>query len=291
MTSKQAVLLDEIFQAGEPREVVSAGFVERRDMQGLRPGMKINDNVIDGWIQVFNEHLKRRHLHGAHRPRSGVLNSKFYEALAMFGQYEYERVRRWTLKFGDVFEMDKLFVPLCLNNRWIFVMLDFQTRNISYYNAYDQGYDAVVVDGRLITRETVLCNLRRWVCDECMCKKGVGMSSTSWTIQPNPTDLPKLDKSDTTNDATFVLKSIQQLANGKPISVTDALLPHLRAKIAIELYTGCITDEGLQRRARLFAFYFAMKLLVLAKRAREKAWHPNSEHVATLAETWTKRVA
>ena len=55
-------------------------------------------------------------------------------------RYCYEDVRRWTRNF-DIFELDKIFIPIHIRNHWTLAVVHISTKQIHYYDSMsdDEG--------------------------------------------------------------------------------------------------------------------------------------------------------
>lgn len=267
------------------------------DMYGLREGGSINDNVVDGWIDTFKRRLYE--IDQGHKGYSaykcGMLSTCLFSVLAR-SCYNYEHVRRWTTNicpFGDIFALDRLFIPIIAQSRVSFVMVDMQTCSLRHYDAYENGWhraneDAVGEFERQKGRSwNILSTLRRWICDECLSKKNIKMDERSWRLVPWPEDLPRLDQNGYKNDAVFTLKGIECLARGESLlEFTDEMIPHFRRCIALEIKTRKLVCDEVRRRHRknVGTLYCSAKLIVAAIRARKRAWEPSNINVASLEE-------
>lgn len=264
------------------------------DMYGLREGGSINDNVVDGWIDTFKRRLYTGDQgHGAYT--CGILSTRLFSVLTR-SRYNYEHVRRWTMNIcpsGDIFALDRLFIPIIAQLRVSFVMVDMKTGSLSHYDPYADGWsradqNTVAEFERQEGRPwIILSTLRRWICDECLSKKNIKMDERSWRLVPWPDDLPRLDQNGYKNDAVFTLKGIECLARGESLlEFTDEMIPHFRRCIALEIKTRQLVCDEVRRRHRknVGTLYCSAKLIVAAIRARKRAWQPSNINVASLEE-------
>jgi Ulp1 family protease len=294
LPAEDALIAAFFAQQGNPDDVVAEEFVERAELLKLNGQQRLNDTLVDAWRSVF----RRRVTEG---PTSDMLPIYFYKCLmSNYGDYNYNNVRNYTRKLGDVFALDRLFVPLfvSLTNtngvtlrdvsgrefcRCAFAMVDMNAHSITYYDAYSGVRDDVAA--------AILQNLRRWLRDEHLHKRGARLGETyTLCIASQSNGVPRL--SDYVDDGIFLLKGIELLSRGKTLSFfNDGLMPNLRRHVAFEILTGkLVHDEGRRRaHVNVLILLFAAKIAVLAIRARKRTWEPDSVHVATLGAAFLSR--
>jgi Ulp1 family protease len=115
---------------GSPSEILAShegDSVQRRSMQTLRPGIWLNDEVINYFLKNC---LKSRDIKicakEPGRRRSHFFNSFFVQKLSdeknrnrkLRGIYNYENVKGWSVKVPgkDIFNLKYIFCPINLNN-------------------------------------------------------------------------------------------------------------------------------------------------------------------------------
>lgn len=123
----------------------------------LNPGKWLNDEVINYYMQMLSDENKRLNKND---PKSLYLNSFFLTKLLekRNGEmtYTYENVKRWT-KNHNIFEMDKIYIPLNINNNhWVLIIVKMEMKEIYFYDSlYRQN------------RSYFYCNnVLRWIEDE-----------------------------------------------------------------------------------------------------------------------------
>jgi hypothetical protein len=294
-------LLDKLIDdEGDPNETVTAlGFVKRRAINDLHMGRPISDDIVYEWVRVFrNCEVK------SHAPSFAVFDDAFYEILmSQTDRYCYEKVRLHTLKYGDVFALDRLFfflfvkskdnhnvpVTVKVQKRIGFAMVDVKKRSLSYYDAF--GPRNVAFNIRVIS---VLRNLRRWLCDEHLKKRGVSMSETDWTIFPTPKDhFIDVSRKNYNDDGIFAIKGVHCLALGEALAFTDELIQPLRRCIEFEILSGRMANENnnVKRRhlTNMLTFIWTVKLLVYAIRARKRIFKDLATHLVHMEGYLTGR--
>ena len=128
--------------------------VSRRSLQTLTNGQWLNDEII-------NFVLARAVAdHNAKQPRRkcAVFSSFFVATLLqedhvnpdIRGEVNYDRVEGWATNIapdGDLFKLDKLFIPVNLNkNHWVLVVVDFQASTISCHDSLGERQEKLVQD-------------------------------------------------------------------------------------------------------------------------------------------------
>ncbi|CAK9436247.1 uncharacterized protein LODBEIA_P08050 [Lodderomyces beijingensis] len=128
LTDQQA---NQVYRAwkSEPRELVIDKFkisLKAVDLQTLRDGKWINDNVIDFYFALATEADDKMFAWTSH----------FYTTLEDRG---YQGVARWAKKRKiDCLALNKLFVPVNIHNtHWALAVVDNVEKTISYYDSLD----------------------------------------------------------------------------------------------------------------------------------------------------------
>lgn len=276
-------------QQGGGEGIVAKDYVARDDILRLFSQAPINDALLDGWRDTF-----RKRIIEAHNLAADILPIFFYNQLAPlappydFTMYNYTNVRRYTISLGDIFALNRLFIPLFVAldvyasaTALAFVMIDMNAHSLTYYDPFLRASNNAVMK--------ILKNLHRWLGDEHLNKKGVAIDLSTWSLVSRPIGLPQIvtQITDYDDDGVFVMKAIECLSRGEPLSplsFTDAMMPGLRRTIALEILTGELAWDRVRRRARVnvLVLMVAGKLSVMAIRARKRAWEPESVNVAAL---------
>ena len=291
-------MLDAFFEDedGDPKDIVAKGYVLRDDLNSLFLQRPINDTLLDGWRDTFHGRILE-----PQNPTAAIVPIRFYNALmsryTMHNykhMYNYTSVKRWTLRLGDIFALDRLFVPLIVAFEvpttetgivMAFVTIDMNAHSLTYCDPYLRASDDAVMK--------ILKNLRRWLGDEHLCKKGIAIDLSTWSLVTQPIGLPQAVTQMTaySDDGVFVVKAIECLSRGEPLSFTDDMMPDLRRHIALEILTGRMVHDNVRRRARVnvLALFMVAKLSVMAIRARKRAWEPESVNVVALGANFLAR--
>jgi sentrin-specific protease 1 len=165
--------------------------VQRKRMQTLRPGIWLNDEVINYFLKIC---LKNRDIkicaNEPGRRQSHFFNSFFVQT--MFdeknrnrnrrGRYNYENVKKWSRQVPgkDIFNLKYIFCPINHDNtHWTVAVIFMEDKRIQYYDSLG-GTDWAKLKGLL-----------QYVKDEYMAKNGKEMDAMEWVLEPCKTDTPR----------------------------------------------------------------------------------------------------
>ncbi|KAI0082254.1 cysteine proteinase [Panus rudis PR-1116 ss-1] len=125
--------------------------VTDHDLQTLRPGSWLNDEIINFYGQLIqsrsDEALKSASKNGVAKGKSKPLNvhyfnSFFWTKLKTQG-YEKGRLAKWTKKI-DIFSKDVILLPVNHNNtHWTAAAINFRQKRIESYDSMDMNRSAV----------------------------------------------------------------------------------------------------------------------------------------------------
>lgn len=87
-----------------PKSKIGNHNVYQCDLETLLHAEKINDNVINAYLELQLMHKGNKNFH--------FFNTHFFSKLSGKG---YGKIARWTRKI-DIFSLEKLFVPIHLHN-------------------------------------------------------------------------------------------------------------------------------------------------------------------------------
>eukprot|EP00439_Symbiodinium_sp_Y106_P078087 s562_g16.t3 len=140
---------DALFGQGSGDEVVASRFsveVTRRQLECLRPGEWLNDEVINFYYKLLQERSKTI----ASSPKSWFTNSFFWPKLSGNNkdasgaavklnktEYNYKEVRRWTIKAKvDIFDMDYVIFPMNIaETHWSMGAIDMREKGFRYFDS------------------------------------------------------------------------------------------------------------------------------------------------------------
>jgi sentrin-specific protease 1 len=208
------------------------------DIQLLRPNCWLNDEVINGYMELLKQRSMRHEeeLFQAEAkgvplnkrwPRVQILTSFFYAKLFENDPktsrltYDYSRVRRWTRRF-DVFSYDLMFVPVNHGNlHWTLSVVNFRDKRIEYYDSMGSCHHQVTD------------NMMRWLKDEMEHKKQQVLDPSEWSTVLHGRDVPQQSNSD--DCGMFMCKFTDFLSREADLNFSAAHMNYFRARMAHEL--------------------------------------------------------
>lgn len=211
LEEENAIVESTINGAGPEGEIVAklgSDSIQRSSMQTLRPGIWLNDEVINFFLKnCLSRDDERMCSLDPSRKRSHFFSSFFISTLldelhrsdSVRGVYAYKNVTRWSKKVpgGDIFNLRYIFVPVnteCVH--WTLAVIFMEEKKIQYFDSLRQGQAGK-------KRETlVLSTLLKYLEDEWKSKKSGEMDSSDWKLVPCSTDTPKQENSEYSFDAT-----------------------------------------------------------------------------------------
>ena len=244
LTDEQAEKVDEALRPGDPDEILAELLkipISRLDMATLRPGQWLNDEVINFFLKL----LEQREVE-ATWPSCHFHQTTFYPKLAEEpAGYKYSHVAEWT-RGKDVFSKDLIMVPIHRPGHWTLAVINMKQQRFEYYDSL-RGPPGFVFE-----------NLRRWLEDESLDKKGVSLDTTGWTeVVWKQGQTPQQRNS--WDCGMFLIRTADWLARGAVLSFTQEDMEHLRRLTVLEIL------EGSEQR-------------------RTEGWQPGDEKLLTVLE-------
>ncbi|GFP99899.1 ubiquitin-like-specific protease esd4 [Phtheirospermum japonicum] len=150
--------------------------ISGENLQCLRPGAWLNDEVINLYLELLKEREKRE-------PQKFLkchfFNTFFYKKIISNG-YNFQAVRRWTTqrKLGYcLLDCEKIFVPIHKGVHWCLAIINKKDKKFQYLDSLG-GVDS-----------QVMSVLARYYVDEVKDKTGKDINVESWD-EEFVTDLP-----------------------------------------------------------------------------------------------------
>jgi len=201
----------------------------RRDLMSLRDGEWLNDEVINACMELLN---RRSQQDG--RARVYFWNTHFYVRLMAHEQnrtqkrYTYANVKRWTKrKKLDVFELDRIVIPVHEGIHWTCAVVNFSSRTLEYYDSSDVDNDGCL--------EGVL----QWLKDEALDKRGSAFYHKFCAEVQDEWNLnyaPRMPKQDNSSDCgVFLLAITEAVGFNFPIEFNCHDMPRLRRQYLLNL--------------------------------------------------------
>lgn len=241
--------------------------VTHRDVQCLRPGEWLNDEVVNFFGALLNDRDRRWHApitssnndasDDASKaaatatatatatttttmcetlPHCHVFSTFFYTALTTQKRYNYARVRKWT-KSIDVFRYDKLLVPVNLEVHWCLAVVNLRDRQFEYYDSLQ--------DPRRESAAQRLCvaSLRQWLVDEWADKRPAGVPRpdvAAWRDVMHPAIPHQQNGHDC---GVFACTFAECITRGARFAFDQRDMKTVRALMVYEIYTRRLKSE------------------------------------------------
>ena len=179
---------------GSPLEILAShegDSVQRRSMQTLRPGIWLNDEVINYFLKncLKNRDIKKcakeQGRRRSHFFNSFVVQTMFDEenrSRKLRGRYNYKNVKKWSNKVPgkDIFNLKYIFCPINLDNmHWTVAVIFMEDKRIQYYDSLG-ATDVKKLEGLL-----------QYVKDEYRAKNGKEMDAMEWELVSCTRDTPR----------------------------------------------------------------------------------------------------
>jgi len=224
--SKEDLALAEqsLWGEGKPGEVLASRFsvdLKRSQLQCLRPGEWLNDEVINFYFKLLQERTRRPE---APR-RCWFTNSFFWPKLSGKGhaEYNFKEVRRWTTKAKvDIFDQDYVIFPMNIGEtHWALGAIDFRERGFRYFDSMFSRPHSNFVPF-----------LRKYLSDEHKAKKGGKALEgiDGWELIKPENPLPK--QRNGYDCGVFTCSFAEWFSQGLALDFSQDDMPNLRLRLA-----------------------------------------------------------
>jgi sentrin-specific protease 1 len=196
LNPEEQKLVDEAMKKGDRSEILAQSgtdSVQRGSMWRLMPGQWLNDEIINYFLKNClarrDENLCKK---DPGRRRSHFYNSFFVQTMfdeksdvkKLRGIYNYEMVRRWSMKVPtprDIFSLKYIFCPINIDNyHWTLAVIFMEAKKIQYFDS-SGGTDWKKIKGLL-----------QYLKDEYRATHdGEEMDATEWELVPCKSDTPR----------------------------------------------------------------------------------------------------
>ena len=185
----------------------------------LKPESWLNDQVINFYMDLLQDRDQKNHRKGS-KINSHFFNTFFMEKMFNSAQkYNYENVMRWSKSF-NVFEKDKVFIPINRNNNhWILIVIFIQQQKIIYYDSI-----ADINKAKLYLYLTA-----RWLIDEAKIKNHK-IEINDWKLINAGKNIPQQNNG--YDCGMYVLLYSDYIADNLPLSYGEEEVRESRNKIA-----------------------------------------------------------
>mmetsp|Transcript_60352 Transcript_60352/g.106070 ORF Transcript_60352/g.106070 Transcript_60352/m.106070 type:complete len:394 (-) Transcript_60352:70-1251(-) len=228
--SQEAATVKQILSGRSSNDIVIDKFnidITVSKISCLKPGTWLNDEVVNFYMCMLQERdQKLCEASNGQRMPSHYFNSFFISKLLENRQYTYSNVKRWSKKF-DVFAMDKIFMPVNLNNsHWVMAVVFVQKKEIHYY-------DSMSGNG-----EFYMKSILRWLGDEANDKKIGSVNPSEWTLTDED---PVPQQRNGYDCGVFSILCADYISDNLPLRYSQEEMPDNRVKIGAAIKRGKLT--------------------------------------------------
>ncbi|KAJ3041785.1 hypothetical protein HDV00_008675 [Rhizophlyctis rosea] len=199
--------------------------ITRKDVLTLRDGQWLNDEVINGWMNMISERAKKD------EPRYGKVwcfNTYFYERLS--SDKGYGAVKSWSKK-NNFFEWDFVLFPVHVHgNHWIACVLDMKHKSIELYDSFRGGHSDVIK------------NVKMWLENEWQRHyPGGNINWEEWDVA-TPRDIPP--QRNGYDCGVFATNFLEYRVRCADFDFTERDMPYMRKRMILELLQGWFEDRA-----------------------------------------------
>mmetsp|Transcript_25488 Transcript_25488/g.42539 ORF Transcript_25488/g.42539 Transcript_25488/m.42539 type:complete len:449 (+) Transcript_25488:85-1431(+) len=199
-------------------------------MNCLNSGQWLNDEVVNFYMEMLKERDGELCAAQPGRRDSHYFSSFFLDRLMdqkLTRKYTYSQVKRWTKKF-DVFEKEKIFMPVNLNNtHWTMAVVFVQRKEIHYYDSMSGCGNRWL--------EAVL----HWLQDEADTKKGQVLEAAEWTLLDGGPSAAAVPQQQNGSDCgVFSIMCADFLSDDLPLAYSQQHMRDIRLKIGTDIMRG-----------------------------------------------------
>ena len=184
----------------------------------LKPSVWLNDEVINIYSKLIITELQEK------GEKIYCFRSDFMNQLNSEGKFSYEKVKRWSrhVPNGDIFELEKLFIPINIDNmHWILAVIYMQEKRIQIYDSYNSP--GIIYLNNLI--EYLKC--------EYQDKKNAIGNWKNWNLVSCQDDTPS--QTNSYDCGVFVCMYIQFIADNRELNFNQDDVSSYRKFIAYQL--------------------------------------------------------
>ncbi|KAL3634582.1 hypothetical protein CASFOL_021636 [Castilleja foliolosa] len=193
--------------------------ISGENLQCLRPGAWLNDEVINLYLELLKEREKRE-------PQKFLnchfFNTFFYKKIISNG-YNFQAVRRWTMqrKLGyNLLDCEKIFVPIHKGNHWCLAIINKKDKKFQYLDSLG-GVDS-----------QVMSVLARYYVDEVKDKTGKDINVESWD-EEFVTNLPYQENG--FDCGMFMIKYVDFYSRDIGLCFNQTHMPYFRQRTVKEI--------------------------------------------------------
>ena len=222
--------------------------LDEADLASLRDGAWVNSAVIDAYLWRLVERSERlRAIPGqTHIPRIHAFGTILYVTLVEHtpggeiakNSYKYSEVSNMSMDAGvKLLECDKVLIPVHLHkNHWTLAVINVRDKRFEFYDSLGNDSES---GHRIALKEAteVLGFFRQYLTDEQQIHSPkIPLDLTEWVDYiPSARDGTMPRQRNTIDCGIFVMKVAERLALDLPLDFSQADIPYLRRRMALEL--------------------------------------------------------
>jgi len=186
----------------------------------LMPKKWLNSEVINFYMDLLQDKDTKIFCMNFKKKTSHFFNTFFMsKLLPEKNKYNFEDVKRWT-KYFKVFEQDKIFIPININNNhWFLVVIYIEQKQIIYYDSIANNDRATLY----------LFTIAKWLKDEAK-SKNEDININDWTLIDTGKNIPQ--QSNGYDCGVYLILNADYIADDLPLSYGEEQIKESRNKIA-----------------------------------------------------------
>ncbi|KAL0209622.1 hypothetical protein RCL1_008460 [Eukaryota sp. TZLM3-RCL] len=199
--------------------------ITANDLSTLKPRNWLNDEIINFYFQLIMDRSKR----SSKLPKIHVMSTFFYPKISK--KYSYSAVQRWTKKV-NIFQCDKVLIPIHLGNHWTLCVINFQSNLIEYYDSMG-GHG-----------ESTVNYVKRWLIDEGKSRHQPINIENFDTFSPGP-KCPNQSNCDDCGVFACIFAECSARNEVPPFtnSVNSKFMKFFRKRMVLEIFVGCLRGD------------------------------------------------
>ncbi|XP_028614824.1 sentrin-specific protease 2-like [Grammomys surdaster] len=201
---------------GPQEEIVSNRFkleLTRRDIQTLKNGQWLNDEVINFYMNLLIERNENQGYPALH-----VFSTFFYPKLKQSG---YTAVKRWTRGI-DLFDKELILVPIHQRVHWSLVVIDLRKQSITYLDSMGQ------------TGQTICETIFQYLQNESKTRRNIELDPLEWKQHSmSAEEIPQ--QRNGSDCGVFACKYTDYIARDQPVTFSQQHMPIFRKRMVWEI--------------------------------------------------------
>ena len=210
---------------------ISSVTVKRMDFKRLRPGVWVNDEIVNLYIELLKRFDSDLCAKDAARNPTLFFNSWFMEILLIRdGKYNYSQVKRWTQKQGidkNLLDYEQVIIPINISNsHWIINRINISEKRVIEGDSFASESPK---SSSKYTRAVM-----RWIEDEHD-SRSILFDHKSWSqVLLSASQFPH--QKNFQDCGVFTLMAAEYFARGRKVNFDEKSMDFFRMRIAINFF-------------------------------------------------------